>query len=54
MVQQVKDPALSLQQLGCFCDTVQSLSWELMHATAAAGKKKNTHTHIYIYVYIYI
>ena len=32
MVQQVKDPALSLQRLGLFCGKVLSLTWELPHA----------------------
>ena len=41
MVQWVKDPALSQQQLGSqLWLKVQSLAWELPHATGAAKKKE--------------
>ena len=40
MVQQVKDPALSLQQLGSLLWQVQSQAWELPYASGMAKKRK--------------
>ena len=41
MVQQVKDPVLSLVLVTAVA-WVQSLAWELPHATGAAKKKKKS------------
>ena len=49
MVQQVKDPALSQQQLRVTAEAqVQSLAWEFLYAMSVAKKKKKAFSRKYV------